>query len=812
MITLRFFLTDATHRLEDGKASIHLYGRTEDGKVVCVHDDTFEPYFYVTPRNADAIKEEFIKLKIVEKEIEYKVTRIEEVTRNLNEHPQKMLQIFVNLPAGIQVIREAIRKHPAVKDSYEYDIPFVRRYLLDKKLQPLTLIEAKGESYAERSRVPVLKARSVAQASDDVVKPKVLSFDIETYNSAGKVQMDKDPILMVAFYGENYHKLVTWKKFPTDDKHIEFVQTEADMLKRVKEIIEEYKPDILTGYFSDGFDLPFLIKRAAKYKLAMDFSLDGSEIRIGGKTNTSVQITGITHVDIFKFIRNVVGRSMSTDSLSLDAVSKELIGEGKHEVDLDNLSKAWDTNDPILADYARYNIQDTKLTYDLCMKVLPNMIEFVRIIGVPLWDINRMSFSQLVEWFIIKQASLAHETILNKPSYSQQTGRMTQRFKGALVFEPTPGLYESIAVFDYRSLYPSVIVSQNISPGMLNCLCCPSVDEVPLEGEHYRFCKKRRGFLSRILEDLISRRARIKEMIKHETKKDPLLAARSEALKVLSNSFYGYLGFAPARWYSFECGQSVTAYSRHYITLAIESAQKEGFRVLYSDTDSIFLMLGKKQKEDAVEFVKKLNQTLPSPMELEYENFYPRGLFVAVKSSEAGAKKKYALIDSKGKLKIRGFETVRRNTSFVAKDIQKDVLQIVLGEGNAKKAAEHVKTIISDLKANKIPLDKVVICTQLTKDISEYDSVGPHVAAAKRLQDRGTIVRPGDIIKYVVTKGKGKIRDRVKLEDEAKQDEYDGEYYIEHQVLPSVERIFAVLGISSDELEKKGSQSTLGGF
>ena len=84
-----------------------------------------------------------------------------------------------------------------------------------------------------------------------------------------------------------------------------------------------------------------------------------------------------------------------------------------------------------------------------------------------------------------------------------------------------------------------------------------------------------------------------------------------------------------------------------------------------------------------------------------------------------------------------------------------------------------------------------------------------------RLKERGTPVNPGDVIKYVVIRGKiskEKIRDRVRLEDEAKQEEYDSEYYIENQVLPAVERIFAVLNVSMDDLTSKGSQSTLGGF
>jgi len=812
---VQFYLTDVTYRVLKGKAVVHLYGRTPKGEQVAIHDGSFEPYFFVQPRDAQKAKDDLLALSVKDKRDEYRVVRVEDVTKNVNEHPQKLLKAIVNIPSGVPLLKDEIRKSPAVKECYEYDIKFVRRYLIDKGLEPMTLIEAEGEKVKETSRVPIIKASSVKPASDGTyAKPRILAVDIETYNPLGKrVLVDKHPVIMIALYGENFKKILTWKKFESDAEGIEFLPSEADMLTRFKELIAEYGPDILAGYYSDGFDLPYLIKRAAKYKMLLDIGLDYSELKINGTTQTTVQTTGIVHVDVFKFIKKVIGRGMETDVFTLDAVAEELLGENKHDVNLDILAKCWDDASPKLDEFAKYNLQDAKLTHDLCLKILPDMIEFVKVIGLPLWDVNRMTFSQFVEWYLIKQAEKFNEVVLNRPTFHQQQGRMMARFKGALVFEPKPGLYDNIVVFDYRSLYPSIIASHNISPGTMNITDCKRMHNVPLDGEKYTICLDRKGFLSTVIEDIIVRRAEIKAQLKKQAKQDPLLRGRSEALKVLANSVYGYLGFAPARWYSFEAGQSVTAYGRHYITKVIDAAQKAGFTVLYSDTDSVFLMLGTKTEKDAMAFMEEINKELPGLMELDYENFYPRGVFVSTKSAtESGAKKKYALIDRKGSLKIRGFETVRRNTAFIAKDVQKGVLQMVLGEGKPEKAIAYVKEVIADLKQNKVPLEKVVIWTQLTKDPREYESVGPHVAAAKRMQERGTLVGPGDIIKYVVTRGKGKIRDRVKLEDEATQDEYDSDYYIENQVLPAVERILAVFGVSTDELEKKGTQSTLGSW
>ncbi|MFC1775120.1 DNA polymerase domain-containing protein, partial [Nanoarchaeota archaeon] len=372
-----------------------------------------------------------------------------------------------------------------------------------------------------------------------------------------------------------------------------------------------------------------------------------------------------------------------------------------------------------------------------------------------------------------------------------------------------PGFYQDVVVFDYRSLYPSIIASHNISIGTLNCSCCDTQKVETKSGKHW-FCEKRRGFLSKVIEDLITRRARIKEMLKQ--KDDLLLYARSITLKYLANSFYGYLGFEIARWYCHECAASTTAFGRHYVQDVMKKAEEEGYEVIYGDTDSAMLLLGDKSRKDALLFAEKVNQNLPRLMELELEGFYPRAIFVPIKGTDIGAKKKYAMIDDIGKIKIRGFETVRRNWSPIAKEVQRDVLDILLREGNVEKAVKYVKIIVEQLRKHEVPVKKVTIHTQLQKKISEYSSIGPHVAAAKIMEEEGYPVGPGSLIKYVVVKGSGRIRDKVKLPEDVSKDDYDSDYYIDNQVVPSVSSIFLALGYETNDLLIKGAQSKLGDY
>jgi len=764
MAKIRFYLLDITYKVKAGKPVVWMFGRTTDGKQICVIDDSFKPYFYVIPKKGTEIKEKLQKVYAEQKDAKFEVTGIEEVKKNLLEMEVNALKVYVNLPRGVPLIRDVVKDWEIVKSCNEYDIKYVRRYMIDKGITPLTLIEVEGEAAAEKAKVPVIRAESVKQFSDETLKePRVLAVDIETYNPHGKgINPEEDPIIMIGFYGKNFRKVITWKTFKTDEDYIEFVKSEDALLAKFKEVVEKYEPDIITGYFTDGFDFPYIIQRAKKYKISMDVGLDYSDMKIKGKKHIQCAITGIAHLDVFKLVLKTYGRGGDLEALDLSTVANEIIGEKKLEVDMEALADVWDNHPTKIEEYCKYNLHDAKITYELCMKLLPNVVELVKIVGLPVFDIPRMGYSQLVEWYIIRQAPNFNEICLERPNYGEVKERRTLTFPGAFVYEPKPGLYKDIVIFDFRSLYPTIIASHNISPGTLNCECCVEKELAPTETGKYWFCTKKKGFIPTIIEDLITRRMRIKEMISKE-KKDPMLVAREQSLKLLANSFYGYLGFFNARWYSIESARSVTGWGRYHIKQVINNAEEEGFNVVYGDTDSVFLTLGDKETNDAVKFIEKINRKLPGVMELEFEGHYPSGLFVSAKMGEAGAKKKYALLNEEGGIEIKGFETVRRNWSFIAKDTQKEVLKIILKENDPEKAFKYVKEVIADLKNHKIPIDKVVIRTQLQKEIDEYVSIGPHVAAAQIMKKKGLPVGPGTLIKFVVSKGTGRIRDKVKL-------------------------------------------------
>ncbi len=812
MTRIQFYLLDIIYKTADSRPIIHLYGRTIDGKQICAIDTSFRPYFYAIPKSGAGAKDKIRKLELEYDHKKFHVVDVEVVSKYLIGQKKEALKIYVNLPKGVPLIKDILKDWDSIESVYEYDIKFTRRYLIDKGITPLSLIAVEGEIVSGKSKIPMIEIKGEPEISGESMQDmKVLAMDIETYNPRGKrSNPDKDPIIMIGLYSENFEKVITWKEFKTKETFIEFVKSEAELLERFKEAVESFKPDIITGYFSDGFDFPYILKRARKYKLEMDIGLDFSEPSLTGRAVAETKITGIIHLDIFQFIRRVISRSLKTDTYTLSAVTEELLGEQKAKVDIENLVEVWDKHLDELEAYCKYNLRDAQLTYDLCVKLLPNIIEFVKIIGLPIHDLTRMSFSQLVEWFIIKQTSNFNEIILNKPLFSQTEDRLKKSYQAAFVYEPKSGLYQNIAIFDFRSLYPSIIVSYNVSPDTMNCECCEEIQKAPLETKRIWFCTKKKGFLPSILEDLITRRMRIKEIIK-KSGNEPLLAARSEALKVLSNSFSGYLGFYAARWYSIECIESATAWGRYHINKLIDTAKEKGFDVLYGDTDSVFLLMGEKTRGQAEAFLEHVNSRLPGLMELEFDGFYPMGIFVNVKFGAYGAKKKYALLDENNKITIKGFETIRRNWSLIAKETQKHVIKIILETGQAEKALGHVRDVIADLKNNNIPIDKVILHTRLQKELDDYGTISPHVAAAKLMQEKGIDVGTGSVIKFIIGKGAGKIRDRIKLPEDSTQQDYDPDYYINNQVIPSVERLFSVFGYSNEDFTGQ-KQSTLGSF
>lgn len=781
---MRYLLLDADYETQDGKAILKLCLKNE--KSLIAYDSSFLPYFYVIARES-----------IIEKLKKFNIVNVEKERKKIFGSEVELLKVFLNHPQEVPSLREKIKD----EEIYEYDILFVRRYLIDKGLIPLNYVDIEGE--ITKGKLLISKISPVEEASTP--KLKVLAFDIEVYNPMGAPRPEKDPIIMVSMcsnYG--FKKLLTWKR---PIKHYDFVEVcddEKSMLRRFEEIVREEDIDVILGYNTDNFDFPYIKKRLKKLKLELKLGKNGEEIKISGRRGLpEARIFGRNHVDLYHIMR----RSVTLSSYVLENVVSEVLGIEKEKIPGEKLWEYWSEGGEKLCKLIEYSMEDAEVTLKLGEKYLPIYIELTKLIGQPLHSVARMTAGQMVEWVLIREAWKHGEIAPNKPKGEEYRRRAEETYVGGYVREPKKGISENIAVFDFRSLYPSIIVTHNIDPSTLviGKEECKGMEKVPeLE---YCFSTKKKGFIPRILERLIKRRSEIKQKMKtcEDEEEKKVLDVKQKALKILANSFYGYMGYPRARWYKKECAESVAAFARRYIKKVMKIAEEKfNLEVIYGDTDSLFVIVPvEKSKISQIieEFLNYVNNSLPGIIELEFEGFYKRGIFVT--------KKRYALIDEEGKITVKGLEFVRRDWAPIARKTQQRVLEALLKDASPEKAMKIVRKVVEDIRNRRVSLEDLTIYTQLTKKISSYKNIEPHVIAAQKLEKAGKKVSPGMIIGYIIVKGSKKISFRAEPVELVSLQDYDPEYYIENQIMPAVQRIMEAIGYSKDFIKYGTTQESI---
>lgn len=794
-------LLDVDYKQRDNEMVVRVFCKTEGGKNIVAIDKNFSPYFYVLPepqKIADLRK----KMENHQFKDSIEIKRLEQETKLINSEEREVLKVFTEHPPDLNKIKDEIKSWPEVKGKREFDITFYKRYMIDNNLYPMSWIEIEGDKIDKSSKnVEYLNVEKINSynGSKTAENLNFIAFDLETF---------EEEVIMASFYGNGFKKVISTKGFEGEQKYAEIVRNEKELIKRLIEIIQSEEVDLLLGYNTDDFDFEVLRERAQTHGLELELGRDNSRMIFKRRGRTSsAKITGRLHIDLFRYVENIMSRYLKSETLSLEKVATEVLGEGKADMKWQDIKQAWE-EEKDLYDLVRYSLKDARLTYDLGKEILPQIFSLSRLSGLTSFDASRLTYGQIVENYLIREAFKDNRIVPNRPKRSLiQKRRGQDPYAGGFVIEPEKGLHENLAMLDYRSLYPSVIVSFNISPEILEKEDCDDGYKVPDLG--YNFCQDEPGFIPKILKRLVEERYEIKQKLRKGvgSQNRSSLKSRSYAIKILSNSFYGYMGYSGARWYSKECARSVTKIGRDYIHKTIKTAEEMDFNVIYGDTDSVLLQ-AEDIKERANKFRDKVNTDLPEFMELELEDFYERGLFTYTKKGK-GAKKKYALMNEEGKIKIMGFEQVRRDWSELAKNLQEEVIKTVLN-GNVSEAEKAVRETINRLKEGDVDMDDLVIYSKLNKPPSEYDTTSPHVEAAIRADRRGLNIEPGQTLGFVITDKSGKISDKAEILKFA--EDYDSDYYIKNQVLPAAMRVLKVLNYKEDDFLLKGKQSGIDQF
>jgi DNA polymerase I/DNA polymerase-2 len=367
------------------------------------------------------------------------------------------------------------------------------------------------------------------------------------------------------------------------------------------------------------------------------------------------------------------------------------------------------------------------------------------------------------------------------------------QYRGGFVKEPKTGIFKNIIVLDFSSMLPSIIITHNIDVKTMNCKHkkCKK-NKVP--GFKRWFCIEKEGKIPKRVKKLLEDRKKIKKKLKKNPRNKKLIL-KEKQLKLAANITYGYFGYKQSPYYNVKAAESIAAFGRFYLKKVIKEAEKNKFKILYADTDSVFLTGSQKK---AKIFLKKINKKLPGIIKLEFQGLYKKGLFVSRKTG-VGAKKKYALINRKGEMLIKGFESQRGDWCLLAKNVQKQVLKLVL-QDKKDKAVKYVKRIVSNLKKGKAKYKDLVIKVQLAKPLSKYKVTGPHIAVARKLKSKDKRVEQGMIISFVITKGKGSISERARASQYAKLKNIDFDYYINNQIVPASLRALSIFGVTKEHL------------
>jgi len=821
MITTDFIPIDYNYFDFEGRNYARITGRNSQGKRVCVIDSCDVYFWAILKKNISKIKinkliKKIEKIKLDMKGRQTKVEKVELHNKNFLGRKVRALKISATNYKDLHDIASKLGV-PEIEKRRGYDLGYVTHYIIEKRLNPLCWYKISGEVLDNSlefggidSNLDVdlcIKVNSITAVKKQDFSPKVLAFDIET----DEFQIGKGKILMVSLISENFKKVLTWKKANSKDKDlnfVEYVKDEAELLEKFVEYVKKISPDFLVGYFSDGFDLPYIKARAEIHKITLPLGLDGSQPTFHRGAFLTCRIDGIVHIDLLKFVSTTYSQYMQSETLSLNDVSKEFLNDKKNDFEFKSVSKMSDSD---WKNYFTYNLQDSDLTYRLFFKFWQDIKEFSRVMQEPTFEISRNGMSKNVESYLLHNLEKFNEIPEKRPTHGEiGERRKREKYEGAFVFQPTAGLYEDLVFFDFTSYWPSIIVTFNLSKSTI----LEKKEKNALEvntGKNKFYFGKDLGFFPEMLKEIITLRKKYKQELKNN--KDAVTRARSNAFKLLANASYGYQGFFGARYYCPEASASTTSISRDFTKKTIDFINKKNYKVIYSDTDSIALLLNKHSKKDAIELLKEINKGLPGIIELDLEDFYKRGIWVTKRTGKFGAKKKYALITESNKLKIRGFETVRRDWCALAREVQNKVIRMILEDGNEKKALNYIKEIVKKIKERRIDRKEILIRTKLKKPISEYKNISPHVIAAKKMEEQKIPIDEGALIEYFIAETKEKkklVREKVKLVSE--KGEYEIKYYLERQILPAVENIFQIFEINIKEVIQGKKQTKLGDF
>lgn len=689
-------------------------------------------------------------------------------------------RIEMQTPPDVPALRD--RLHDGGIDTFEADVRFAMRYLIERGIKGSCEIEGpatQGNGMTWVFDDPVLRPADVR------IEPRVLSFDIETDGKGER-------LLAISLYAPEIDEvlIVDSSDRPMPERATRCIN-EKEALDAFCSRVASLDPDVLTGWNVIDFDLTVLEKIAARLRHPLQLGRDTGAMRLrkaeGYFGSGQASIPGRLVLDGIDLLR---GAFVRMDEYSLDAVARKVLGEGKAvSGDVrDRIGEITHNYKHDLAAFAQYARTDARLAFDIPRKLNLIRLAFARsqLTGM---TPDRVAAS-IASFDFLYLTELERLNIV-APTVRSSDSRVNAAQQGGHVLEPRTGLHANVWVFDFKSLYPSIIRTFNIDPLSYVAVPGPDDDLIQVPGGAFR---RSPAILPRMLDELFPRR---------EAAKKAGDDVASGAIKILMNSFYGVLGTSACRFFNPALANSITGTGREMLLWSKRWFETAGFDVLYGDTDSLFVHSHSEDPEAATaqarQLVVALNEELVryiqerwqvrSRLELEYEKLYLKLFLPTARHSTRGASKRYAGLlhggSSTDSVEFVGMEVVRRDWTELAKQVQRELYQRLF---TGQRVDSYLADVVRQVRAGARD-DALVYRKNLRKSAEDYTATTPpHVVAARK-----STQPPERLIRYVMTTAGAEPLDNVKHP-------LDREHYIDKQVRPVAEPVLTTLGLDFEQV------------
>jgi len=768
-------LLAASYRMDERQDHpiVELYCKSRAGLSFIAFYEGFMPYFFALdppPGLRPAL------------ERDPKVVKVEETSLYHERADHAALKITLHRPGDTPDLRELVRQAGAL--PLAADIIFTQRFIFDLDLGACIRVKGKvvksDKTYQTLAQV---EATSLEEAQPFTMPLSTLCFDIENSIKFGTVFC------------------IGWAFDAGDGKlHEGSIRGEEKaILEEFNKLVRELDPDVVTGYNIAGYDIPHLQKRAEAVGLkGFTLSRQGSDLK--EFMGRFLRATGRILTDTWWNVRREIHPKQET----LQAVSMELLGEGKDDVVPSEMDEEW-RRDPDKV--VKYCVRDAFLCLRIHqhIRVVEKYESLAAVAKLPVDETINGRTSTLIDSILIRAADRAKVAV---PMSRRETRE--KPIEGGYVHAVKPGMYNWVCVLDFKSMYPSIMIANNVC--FTTLVRDGSGTIKALSGASYVGPDVRVGLLPAILKGLMTQRDDLKRRAREAKSKEEaqFYNGLQEAVKILMNSFYGVMASAFYRFTDPKIGQSITSFARQNIQRVIKDLEAESLEVIYSDTDSVFFRSPEPNLEGAVAAGKKIAERYSKGgMSLEFEK-------VMNPFFSHGAKKRYVgrILWPKEDTIYRGYEVRRTDAFDWQSKALNDVFDLLLKEdvdGLLKVARERVIQVAR----GEVPKAALVI-SRSVRDMDDYESEHKeslqNVRVMRELEKRGIPVQPGMKVSWIVTGSKGK-QDLAPYvgPDSEKEIAPNWEYYA-RRVAMTLARVTEVFGWGVDNLLQGARTNSLEGY